>query len=61
MGLFDRLRSAAPPPGKPDTSEQDATRLIGKGHVLEAEGKFDEAMQCYLEAIRLAPNPARGH
>ncbi len=61
MGLFDRLRSAAPPPGKPDTSGQDATRLIDQGHALEAQGKLDEAMQCYREAIRLAPNPARGH
>jgi protein O-GlcNAc transferase len=64
MGLFDRFRSAAPSrtgEGKPDTSGQDATRLIDKGHALEAEGKLDEAMQCYLEAIRLAPNPARGH
>ncbi len=61
MGLFDRLRSAAPPPGKPDTSGQDAARLIDQGHALEAQGKLDEAMQCYREAIRLAPNPARGH
>jgi protein O-GlcNAc transferase len=61
MNIFDRFRSAAAPPGKPDTSGQDATRLIDKGHALEAEGKLDEAMQCYLEAIRLAPNPARGH
>jgi Tfp pilus assembly protein PilF len=61
MGIFDRLRSAAPPPGKPDTSEQDATRLIDQGHALQAQGKLDEAMQCYREAIRLAPNPARGH
>ncbi len=61
MGIFDRLRSAAPPPGKPDTSGQDATRLIDQGHALEAQGKLDEAMQCYREAIRLAPNPARGH
>ena len=64
MGIFDRFRAAAPSSttgGKPDTSEQDATRLIDAGHVLEAKGKFDEAMQRYLEAIRLAPNPARGH
>jgi protein O-GlcNAc transferase len=64
MGLFDRLRSAATPPGGdacPDAFGQDATRLIEQGHALEAEGKLDEAMQCYLEAIRLAPNPARGH
>ena len=64
MGIFDRFRSAAPSrtrDGKPDTAEQDATRLIEQGHALEAQGKLDEAMQCYLEAIRLAPNPARGH
>jgi len=64
MSLFDRFRSVAPSrtsDGKPDTAEQDATRLIDQGHALEAQGKLDEAMQCYLEAIRLAPNPARGH
>jgi len=54
MGLFDRFRTTAP-------SGQDATRLIEQGHALEAQGKLDEAMLCYLEAIRLAPNPARGH
>ncbi len=51
MGIFDRLRSTG----------QDATRLIEQGHALEAEGRLDEAMQCYLDAIRLAPNPARAH
>jgi len=44
-----------------DTSEQDALRLIDEGHVLEAEGRIEEAMQRYLSAIRLAPNPARAH
>ena len=64
MGIFDRFHTTAPSNtngGKPDTSVQDATRLIDEGHALEAEGKLDEAMQRYLEAIRLAPNPARGH
>ena len=65
MGLFDRLRSAgqavADNNGKVDTSEQDALRLIDEGHALEAEGRLDEAMQRYLDAIRLAPNPARAH
>src|SRR5450830_1962932 len=66
MGLFDRLRSISQTPadsssGKKDTSEQDALRLIEEGHVLEAEGRLDEAMQRYLDAIRLAPNPARAH
>jgi protein O-GlcNAc transferase len=65
MGIFDRLRSAGQVVtdrnGKADTSEQDATRLIDEGHALEAEGRLDEAMQRYLDAIRLAPNPARAH
>jgi protein O-GlcNAc transferase len=66
MGLFDRLHptgQAAADSGdsKADTAGQDATRLIDEGHVLEAEGRLDEAMQCYLDAIRLAPNPARAH
>jgi len=64
MGLFDRIRATAPSGtngGKPDTSGQNATRLIEEGHAFEAQGRLDEAMQCYLEAITLAPNPARGH
>ncbi len=65
MGILDRFRSTRPAAsnsaGEPDTSGQDATRLIDEGHVLEAQVRLDEAMQCYIEAIRLAPNPARGH
>ncbi len=66
MGLFDRFRSAGQvvadsSASKANTSEQDALRLIEQGHALEAEGRLDEAMQCYLNAIRLAPNPARAH
>jgi Tfp pilus assembly protein PilF len=66
MGLFDRLRStgqavADSSASKANTSEQDASRLIEQGHVLEAGGRLDEAMQCYLDAIRMAPNPARAH
>ena len=40
---------------------QDATRLIESGHILQAQGRLDEAMQCYLDAIGIAPNPARAH
>ncbi|MEO6975809.1 MAG: tetratricopeptide repeat protein [Gallionella sp.] len=66
MGIFDRFRSAVKPDlndnvTKPGISEQEATRLIDEGHLLEAESRLNEAMQCYLEAIRLAPNSARGH
>jgi protein O-GlcNAc transferase len=66
MGLFDRFRSggqAAADNGANEmgTPEQDATRLIEEGHALEAEGRLDEAVLRYLEAIRLAPNPARAH
>jgi tetratricopeptide (TPR) repeat protein len=66
MGIFDRFRSTGQAVANSDgnrkgTSEQDATRLIEEGHVLEAEGRLDEAMQRYLDAIHLAPNPARAH
>jgi len=66
MGIFDRFRSSGQTVAdlnvsKVGNSEQDATRLIEAGHVLEAEGRLDEAMQCYMDAIRLAPNPARAH
>jgi tetratricopeptide (TPR) repeat protein len=66
MGLFDRFRSTGPAPaagnsGKVDASEQDASRLIGEGHALESRGRLDEAMQRYLGALQLAPNPARAH
>lgn len=66
MGIFDRFRSnrQAVVEGigsKVDISEQDSLRLIDEGHILEEEGRLEEAMQCYLNAIRLAPNPARAH
>src|SRR5450759_2174528 len=66
MGIFDRFRStertlADSSGSQVDTSEQDTLRLIDEGHVLEAEGRIEEAMQRYLNAIRLAPNPARAH
>lgn len=65
MGIFDRFRSSVPSTDRDknntDTSEQDALRFIDEGHVLEGQGRLDEAMQRYLDAIRLAPNPARAH
>jgi predicted O-linked N-acetylglucosamine transferase (SPINDLY family) len=66
MGIFDRFRAgglsaAEGSPSKALASEHDATRLIEQGHALEASGKIDEAKHCYLEAIKLAPNPARAH
>lgn len=66
MGIFDRFRSAgcAVADGrktKQDTSEQDALRLVDKGNAIEEVGGIDEALQCYLTAIRLAPNLAPAH
>ncbi len=62
MGLFDRLRSATPAadPGN-QASDQEAARLIESGHALQAQGRLDQAMLCYLDAVRIAPNPARAH
>ncbi|MDO8264226.1 MAG: tetratricopeptide repeat protein [Gallionella sp.] len=65
MGIFDRFRSAGQTAdagnNKADTHEQDALRLIDAGQAHEANGRIDEATQCYLDAIRLAPNLARAH
>ncbi len=65
MGISNRFRSSGQPTDdskiEADIFEQDALRLIEEGHALEAEGRNDEAMQRYLDAIRLAPNPARAH
>jgi tetratricopeptide (TPR) repeat protein len=66
MGIFDRFRPAgqaiaASGKNSSEQSGQDATRLIDQGLALEAQGRLNEARQCYLEAIRLAPNPARAH
>lgn len=44
-----------------DTSEQDATRLIDEGNLLQRQGLIEEAKQHYLEAIRLSPRLARAH
>jgi len=69
MSLFDRFRSTGLTSAKQNTPtslndnltdrELKATRRIEEGHALEAMGKLDEAMQCYQDAIRTAPNPAR--
>jgi hypothetical protein len=66
MSPIDQFRStgqtvADSNDNKVGASEQDAQRLIDGGHLLEAEGRIKEVMQCYLDAIRLAPNPARAH
>ncbi|HTN95135.1 MAG TPA: tetratricopeptide repeat protein [Gallionella sp.] len=65
MGILDRFRSAGKAAGdagdKSGTPEQDAQRLIEEGHAHEAGGRMDEAMQCYLDAIRRAPKSARAH
>jgi tetratricopeptide (TPR) repeat protein len=66
MRIFNRFGFSSPAAsdsniGNANISEQDATRLIGEGQALEVNGYLDEAMQCYLNAVQLAPNPARAH
>ena len=66
MGLLERFRSAGHVPAggnesKADTSEQDALRLLDEGNAIEDEGRIEEALQRYEEAIRLVPNLARAH
>ena len=66
MGLLERFRTSgraaaggSVDPG--DTSERDALRLIDEGNVLEQQGRTEEAMQRYEDALRMAPKLARGH
>ncbi len=68
MGIFDRFRSTGQTvpvsnehEPKAHTVEQDVLRLIDEGHILEAEGRIEEALLRYLEAIRLEPSSARAH
>lgn len=63
MNIFERFFTArrARPDASGSKSEQDALRLIDEGHRLEADGLIEEAMKCYLDATRLAPNPARAY
>jgi len=65
MGIFDRFRptgkAADDVNNKVGTPERDALRLIEEGHAHEANDRTDDAMQCYLEAIRIAPKLARAH
>ena len=44
-----------------ETSERAALRLIEEGNGIEDEGRFEEALQRYEAAIRLAPHLARAH
>jgi tetratricopeptide (TPR) repeat protein/2-polyprenyl-3-methyl-5-hydroxy-6-metoxy-1,4-benzoquinol methylase len=46
---------------KSGKSGPDALRLIDQGHLFEADGLIEQAMKCYLDAIPLAPNPARAY
>jgi protein O-GlcNAc transferase len=66
MGLRDRFQAIwrAPVSGaeiKPEAPEQKAIHLIEEGNAFEDEGKNDEAIRRYEEAILLAPGLARAH
>jgi protein O-GlcNAc transferase len=66
MSLFDRIRLGVrrreeTPRGTAVMSEQDPLRLIDKGNAAEDEGRFQDALERYDAAIRLAPKLARAH
>ena len=66
MGLFDLFRPAGHAPAnrnetKPGISEQEASRLIEEGNILEDANRLEEAMQHYDAALLIAPNFARAH
>ena len=64
VGLLDRIRSAAlsaQAAAARSDPEAEARRLIDEGNAQEDQGRVDEAMELYDEAIRLAPALARAH
>jgi len=54
MGLFDRFQ-------RHKGAELDAQKLLEQGMEHEQQGKLDEALPCYEEAIALMPQLARAH
>jgi protein O-GlcNAc transferase len=62
MSLFGRFRShPGAGRGEAGTPGQDAPALIEQGNALEDEGLLERALECYKEAVRLAPGLARAH
>jgi protein O-GlcNAc transferase len=60
MGLFDRFtrRADAPPPAP---AARDPQQLIAAGNAIEDQGRVQEALLLYDEAVALAPTLARAH
>jgi protein O-GlcNAc transferase len=46
---------------KDEALTRDAVRLIDEGNAIEREGRINDAMRCYEDAILLAPTLARAH
>lgn len=65
MGFFDRFRSIrrVDSADKNDSysAKQRANSIIDAGNAIEREGRLTEALQCYCEAMALAPKFARAH
>jgi len=62
MGLFDRFRLATDNRSSETRNiKQQALDLIDEGNTIEETGQLEQAMQRYDEAVRLAPDLARGH
>jgi protein O-GlcNAc transferase len=62
MGLFDRFtRSAGAPEPVAAPAARDPQQLIAEGNAIEDQGRPEEALKLYDEAVALAPTMARGH
>ena len=62
MGVLDRFRGSASGAAVPRAeSRDDAPTHIREGNLLEDQGRAAEALRCYDEAVRLAPDMARAH
>jgi len=64
MGIFNRHSSPDQPSAgsrQERADEEAAARLLESGMALEQEGRLDEALRHYEQAVHLAPNLARAH
>jgi protein O-GlcNAc transferase len=60
MGLFDRYTRRAGAP-EPAPAARDPQQLIAEGNAIEDQGRVQEALRLYDEAVALAPTLARAH
>jgi protein O-GlcNAc transferase len=62
LGVFDRfVRRADSAPIQPPATPTDPQALIVEGNAAEDEGRVEEALKLYDQAVAIAPESARAH